>query len=145
MTMITDWLDKLEALEKAATLGPWTSTRDGNQFIETDYLPTAKPVGASRLAGVKRPWNPYALISFGFRPTEYETARFKDADADLIAAVRNSLPRLLRIVRAAEALYRSGNELQDPLLQCVKVQISVSAWQELRDVLRDANVYNEEE
>ncbi len=85
----------LRILLSEATPGPWRSMRDGNQYLDTKYMPTAKVVGASRLDGPKRPWNPHRLIAFGFTPDEYETARFTDADADLIASAVNALPELL--------------------------------------------------
>ncbi len=97
-----------EALARAdaATPGPWHSSRDGNQFIETGYPPTAKLVGASRVLGVVRPWNPHALVAFGFKPSEYETVRLLDADADFVAATRTDVPRLIADLRAARALLR---------------------------------------
>ena len=73
-------------------------------------MPTAKCVGASRLDGVLRPWNPHALIAFGFKPTEYETARFRDEDADLIAALRNAAPRLIAELRKLDTIARVAKE-----------------------------------
>ena len=87
--------DELRRLHEAATPGPWISLRDGNQYVETRYLPTARCVGASRINEVVRPWNPHAYVQFGFTPAEFETSRFLDIDADLIAAARNALPDLL--------------------------------------------------
>jgi len=102
-------LVKLEALAKAATPGPWMSLRDGNQYIETSYLPTAKGVGASRIPEIARPWNPHAYVRFGFRPTEFETARFKDADADFIAAMNPAVAlALIAEVRAHREREASG-------------------------------------
>jgi hypothetical protein len=86
---------RLRELEAKATPGPWRSMRDGNQYTNTRFLPTAKLVGASRLDGVTRPWNPNKYVTFGFKPEEFETARFLDADADLIAAMRSVLLPLL--------------------------------------------------
>lgn len=96
----------LKHLLAEATPGPWHSMRDGNQYLNTKYMPTAKVVGASRLDGPKRPWNPHRLIAFGFTPEEYETARFTDADADLIATTINALPVLL------DAIERLKQELE---------------------------------
>ena len=81
--------EHLVRLSNAATPGTWRSMRDGNQFLNTSYMPTATVVGASRIDGPKRPWNPHALIAFGFTPKEYETVRLKDADADFICALVN--------------------------------------------------------
>ncbi len=97
---ITEQIDELLALSDKATPGPVRSMRDGNQYVNTSYLPTAKVVGASRLDGLTRPWNPHALMRFGFRPEEYETARFLDGDADYIAAIFNRTPALLRVLKA---------------------------------------------
>jgi hypothetical protein len=79
----------LQALSASATPGKWRSMREGNQFVDTSYLPTAKCVGASRIDGPKRPWNPHALITFGFKPEEYEKVRMTDADADFVCALVN--------------------------------------------------------
>ena len=83
--MTDEQLAEIEERLRAATPGPWQAMRQGNQYIETDYLPTAKVVGASVVTGLKRPWNPHAYISFGMRATTHEEARFTDADADFIA------------------------------------------------------------
>lgn len=80
----------LRILSDAATPGEWMAMRDGNQYLETRHLPSAKAVGASRIEGPKRPWNPHALLSFGFKPEEYETVRFIDADADFVCALVNA-------------------------------------------------------
>lgn len=80
---------KLIDLSIAATPGAWHSMREGNQFIDTRYMPTMKCVGASRIDGPKRPWNPHALIAFGFKPEEYEKVRMTDADADFVCALVN--------------------------------------------------------
>ena len=98
---LTDYLDSVAQRAEAATKGPWVSMRDGNQYVNTRYLPTAQVVGASRVDGIVRPWNPHALIAFGFKPQEYETARFHDADADFIAHARTDLPRLVQMLRLA--------------------------------------------
>ena len=66
-------------------------------------MPTAKGVGASRISGPVRPWNPHALLAFGFKPKEYETVRFIDADADLVAALRNAFPALEAAARRSLA------------------------------------------
>jgi hypothetical protein len=106
MTALTaEQIAELERLEKAATPGPWRSLRDGNQYVETSYIPTAKCVGASRVDGPRRPWNPHALLAFGFKPEEYERVRFIDADADLVAGLRNAAPALLRAAAERNELW----------------------------------------
>ena len=79
-------LSTLEKLARGATAGPWRSMRDGNQYLGTRYMPTARCVGASRVEGLLRPWNPHAAIAFGQPATEHEVVRLLDADADYIAA-----------------------------------------------------------
>jgi hypothetical protein len=107
--------EELRRLEAAATPGPWRSMRDGNQYTNTRFLPTAKLVGASRLEGVTRPWNPNKYVTFGFTPEEFETPRFLDADADLIAAARNAMPALLASADRAEELEARNNAALDRL------------------------------
>lgn len=108
-------LQELTRLHEAATPGPWRSLRDGNQFIETDYIPTAKVVGASRIEGPRRPWNPHALLAFGFKPEEYETVRLVDADADLVAAMRNAPPLLLTAASESASLRAEVERLRSQL------------------------------
>jgi hypothetical protein len=84
-------LSALRALAEKATAGPWRSLRDGNQYVNTSYIPTANLVGASRIEGLVRPWNPHAYVAFGFKPAEFETVRFVDEDADYIAALSPSI------------------------------------------------------
>jgi len=76
--------------------------RDGNQYVETAYLPTKRLVGASAVVGIRRPWNPIAAIAFGLKAEDHEVARFLDADADFIAAARQDIPALLDRVDAME-------------------------------------------
>ena len=101
---------ELERMDLAATPGPWRSLRDGNQYVR--YNPgTQELVGASRLDGVERPWNPYST-----RPLaeDADTVRFKDEDADLIAAMRRALPKLLAVARAAERVLVHGPSSETP-------------------------------
>lgn len=79
-------IDRIVALAEKATPGPYRSMRDGNQYLETRYIPTCKLVGASRIDGLKRPWNPHAAIAFGLKAEDHEIVRFTDEDADYIAA-----------------------------------------------------------
>lgn len=110
LTLSRAKLDEIEARAKAATPGPWVSMRDGNQYIDTGYLATAKTVGASVVKGLPRPWNPYALLSFGFKPEEYEKARFKDCDADFIAYAREDVETLVLEVRRLQEELRRRRE-----------------------------------
>lgn len=88
-------LDEIKARCEKATKGPWTALADGNQYLDTKYMPTAKCVASARVLGIQRPWNPHALLSFGFTPGEYETARFAEHDAAFIASAREDVPWLV--------------------------------------------------
>lgn len=110
--MIPAEIAAIQARADAATPGPWRALEQGNQFVNTNYLPTAKVVAASRIEGLVRPWNPYRYIAFGFTPEEFETARFLDADATFIAAARADVPNLL----AEVARLRVALERVEPIL-----------------------------
>jgi len=88
-------LDAIRERESKATKGPWRSMREGNQYVEARYLPCIKLVGASRIDGIQRPWNPYAYVQFGMKAETHEVARFIDEDADFIANARQDIPDLL--------------------------------------------------
>lgn len=105
-------LDALERLDKAATPGPWESWRQGNQYLGTTYMPTARGVAASVIKGPLRPWNPHAMVAFGMKAEQHEEVRFIDADADLVVAMRNALPELICAVRLVE---RERDELKAKL------------------------------
>lgn len=94
--------DRLKELREGATPGRWQAMRDGNQYVETRYMPTEKCVGASRIDGILRPWNPHAAIAFGIRAEQHEVARFLDADADFITFLANHAAAIEALVRAAE-------------------------------------------
>ena len=118
-------MSDLSAIRKrcdAATRGPWRSMRQGNQYIETNYMPTCKCVGASVVEGIKRPWKPYAAIRFGIKAEQHEEARFKDKDADFIAHAREDIPELLDEVERLRALLRESlrehEEDHDPGWAC---------------------------
>lgn len=100
--MIHTDLAELERLEREATPGPWQSLRDGNQYVKTMHL-EAELVGASRIEGVLRPWNPHAYVAFGMKAEQHEIVRFKDADADMIAALRNNASALITLARLGMA------------------------------------------
>lgn len=114
MADLTDeQLAELERLQEAATPGPWESWRQGNQYLGTTYMPTARGVAASVVKGPLRPWNPHAMIAFGVKAEQHEEVRFIDADADLVVAMRNALPELLRsarLAKKAEAFLREHGE-----------------------------------
>lgn len=99
---LTETRKRLRALHEAATKTPWRSMRDGNQYVETRHMPTAKCVATSAIPEVVRPWNPHAVIAF-MKLDDANESRFCDADADLIAESRNSLPALLDALDQAEA------------------------------------------
>ncbi len=90
-------LSELRRLEREATPGPWYATREGNQYVG------AQCTAASRIEELARPWNPHRSFPWGSAGKEMETARFEDNDADLIAALRNALPRPARRRRAERA------------------------------------------
>ena len=110
--------DEVDAVLPDATPPPWQSLNEGNQYIETSYLPTARCVGASVVTGPRRPWNPHAYVAFGFKPEEFEKVRFIDADAELVALLRNGAPALLFAARESVRLRallteRDGAALDD--------------------------------
>lgn len=72
--------------------------RDGNQYIKTERI-TPVLVGASRVEGLVRPWNPYSFFNGIHLTTEFETARFRDADADFIAAAPTDIAALITEVK----------------------------------------------
>jgi hypothetical protein len=94
-------LAQIKERAEKATDGPWHALADGNQYVNAAYLPTAECVPCARIEEILRPWNPHALIAFGFKPQEYETARFLERDADFIAASREDVPWLLTQLEAA--------------------------------------------
>ena len=106
----------IKARAEKATPGPWRSMRDGNQYINTGYIPTKKCVGASKIEEIPRPWNPHAYLAFGMSAEMFEISRFLDADADFIAQAREDIPALLSALEAAEGTlveieeYWNGNE-----------------------------------
>ena len=102
--LTTEQLAHLRRLYAAANPGQWESLRQGNQYLDTDYMPTAQCVAASRIIGPRRPWNPHKYIAFGFKPEEFETVRFTDDTADFVAAIVNAAPQLLAMAeRVVEA------------------------------------------
>lgn len=107
-------LERLDALEKAATLGPWESddadNGKGGQLVYSDD----HGIG------------------------EYETLALtvNPSDGVLIAAARNALPALLAVARAADELSDDvGVEMDDERLPYVLVQINRVDLATLREAL----------
>jgi hypothetical protein len=106
---MSDRLKEIAERAEKATPGPWEAWADGSQFVNTRYLPTARSVACSRIRELTRPWNPHALIAFGFSCEEYEVARFLTADAEFIAHARQDVPFLLNeVARLQRALDAAG-------------------------------------
>ena len=101
-------LSEIEAREAKATKGPWRSMREGNQYIGVELNPrlgrsaagprASKLVGASRIEGIERPWNPW-WVGDPYSPKTEETVRLTDEDADFVAASRSDIPWLVSTVR----------------------------------------------
>lgn len=89
-------VDQIRERLAATTPGQWRSMNEGNQYLGTHYLPTAKLVGASRVDGLPRPWNPHAMVAF-MKLDPAEVSRFVDADADFIAMSREDMAFLLSL------------------------------------------------
>ena len=90
-------LDRLEKLEKAATPGPWQC--DCNQF---GTMPTCQPIVRTSNDGDNGVSDRDGIMIVGVGDCGWEDCDgpgFKDADAGLIAALRNSAPALLAAAR----------------------------------------------
>lgn len=112
-------LGAIEARANAATPGPWFSSRDGNQYINTRYIHTAKCVGASRIDEIRRPWNPRQALAFGMPAEKHEVSRFLDSDADFIAHARQDIPALIALARSqAVEIERLRRALQNIRKRC---------------------------
>ena len=82
--------------------------REGNQYIGVELNPrlgrsaagprASKLVGASRIEGIERPWNPW-WVGDPYSPKTEETVRLTDEDADFVAASRSDIPWLVSTVR----------------------------------------------
>jgi hypothetical protein len=73
---VTDRIDELQRLHEAATKGPWRANGD---FVDGDFVDGDDSA--------------YIGVAECYRPS----------NAELIAAMRNALPALLRVARAAKA------------------------------------------
>jgi hypothetical protein len=95
-------LRHLRRLAAAATPGPWRSTREGNQYVNAGHMGRPDLVEASKIEALKRPWNPYKYVIDGAGASEFETVRFRDADADYIAALSPDV--VFQLIGALERL-----------------------------------------
>lgn len=85
--------------------GHWRSWKDGNQAVNIQNQSPFKGehCGASIVEGLPRAWNPHFVgINVFSLPKEFNVSRFRDEDADFIAAA----PQLVRDL--LEALLASG-------------------------------------
>ena len=106
---LTTMLERVRELDGKASKN-WRAMQEGNQYIEVDcnqnHSLERKPgklVGASRVDGLQRAWNPYWVGDY--RRAE-NVSRFTEDDAAFIALSRTALPMLARVVYAQdEALY----------------------------------------
>lgn len=93
-------LDELEALSSLASLTPWTmdsllaTCQDGNKALEV--------AGYHKTAGRMS----VAWVMLGAKPTPTEVSEGR-ADAQIIAAARNALPKLIRAARKAARLEKA--------------------------------------
>jgi hypothetical protein len=94
-----DVLEELEKLEREATIQPWAS-------VGVQPLNERKPIGYAVCHG-------YDWIAQGHCERE--------ADADLIAAARNALPRLIATARAAERLAEAAAKVKATALPQVMI------------------------
>ena len=105
-------IDRVRELDAAATK-PWTSMREGNQYVDHHRF----GVGASRVDGLVRPWNARFVIP---ACEMEEVSRFKNADADFIAEARTLLPQLCD---ALEQRMTVTDVLQ-------KIDAHINAWEQ---------------
>ncbi len=81
-------IDKLEALEKAATPGPWLAKANELLWVGPDSLAR------------------HGRIVY---PTLEDECIFRDGNAEMIAAVRNALPELLAEVRRLRLIKKTSD------------------------------------
>lgn len=89
------WIDDLEALEKAATAAPWEFRAGNDQNGDSCDLLIAE---IGRASGDED--EEYGEVLFG---SEFSAAELS-ANWEMVKALRNAAPRLLRIARAAKRL-----------------------------------------
>lgn len=97
----TEYLDRLERMERETVPAPWVSANGGVRTVE-EYVPDR----------VKKDGTPYKNAKYGpyWVAPCFSVAMMGEgvpaerlADWTLIAEMRNALPHLLRVVRAAKA------------------------------------------
>lgn len=91
-------LEKLRRLEAAASAGPWEL--QAHSLAEDDSDAMNEITGVAVVGGRKWKLNPRGDGVHGY----YVATKQDEANADLIAALRNSAPALLAIAEAAAAL-----------------------------------------
>lgn len=99
-TELKNYLDNLESLEKQATPAPW---REGAENVWQDDL--FIPVLHTRNR---------AFIENGVRKTVRSNDKLEwlQGDVALVAASRNALPKLLKMLRVAVEALESGQTIQ---------------------------------
>jgi hypothetical protein len=104
-------------LANEATPGPWKSWREGNQYVDTGNAGKLELVGASNIPQLRRAYNPHKAAAFGADKCPSGTVRFRDADADYIAACN---PReILALIRAHAALVDENRRLRGAMGRAV--------------------------
>lgn len=108
MTLLTQQeLADIKAKCMAATPGPWSSMRSGNQYTQVTSIEWRdskyKTSGASIIEGLPRFWNPWSAADQTTSSMQ-ETSRFSDADADFIAMARTKIPELLRHIDTVDQI-----------------------------------------
>ncbi len=107
-------LDALEAMEKAATPGPWISDAPG--CVAKHYNEGGKSSAA--------------ICGRGFNPSKED-----ESNADLIAAARNALPALIRAARERDELRENQSRLfqsEAALIEKLRAQIARAERAEAR-------------
>jgi hypothetical protein len=112
---VTVDIDKLEALEKAATPRPW--------LIKASELTWVGPDSRARH---------YRIIY----PTPKDECSFEDSNAEFIATIRNALPELLAEVRRLRQVEKWAGAYVDALLdQGENSEATGEAWDMLNQSL----------
>lgn len=115
--MATNVLDRLEALLAAATPGYWTREKPG---VDASGWPAGTAV-----AGTPGRQTIY---------TNHRGGTFPSADCDMIAALRNAAPALIRLARAAIALDGMDQDAHRHARHCVEdnARAAIKALGEVR-------------
>jgi hypothetical protein len=107
---VTDRIDELQRLHEAATQGPWEAMDQGTHRF-----------------------NCYEVFSGGTsvcNVTCCESGQ-DERDCELIATMRNALPALLRVARAAKDIAGNVPLDIDPRIKWLEVQVGREEWAEL--------------